>query len=107
VDDEFQIHLKFNEHFDSMIFYTELGEVPHIGKKEILRHYVMQNGSADSNSLTFSFDEESKQIGMACSLPTAFINLDNFKKNPRKIYRTLSKRARRYGVLFTGRTSQR
>ncbi|MDR0418231.1 MAG: type III secretion system chaperone [Puniceicoccales bacterium] len=80
VDDTFQIHLKFNEHFDGMIFYTEIGEVPHVGKKEILRHYVMQNGSIDSDNLTFSFDTESKQIGMARALPTAFMNVDNFKK---------------------------
>ncbi|MDR1366391.1 MAG: type III secretion system chaperone [Puniceicoccales bacterium] len=80
VDDEVQIHLKFNEHFNGMIFYTELGEVPNIGKKEILRHYVMQNGSIDSDNLTFSFDAESKQIGMVRALPTAFMNVDNFKK---------------------------
>ncbi|MDR1434788.1 MAG: type III secretion system chaperone [Puniceicoccales bacterium] len=80
VGEEFQIHLKFNEHFDGMILYAELGEVPSIGKKEILRHYVMQNGSIDSDNLAFSFDDESKQLGMACLLPKTFMNLDNFKK---------------------------
>jgi hypothetical protein len=80
VGDEFQIHLKFNEHFNGMIFYTELGEVPNIGKKEVLRHYVMQNGDIESDNLTFSYDEESKQLGMARLLPVEFINLDNLKK---------------------------
>jgi hypothetical protein len=80
VGEEFQIHLKFNEHFDGLIFYTELGEVPNIGRKEILRHYVMQNGNIDSNNLTFSYDTESKQIGITCLLPKTFMNLDNFKK---------------------------
>jgi hypothetical protein len=80
VGDELQIHLKFNEHFNGMIFYTELGELPNIGKKEILRHYVMQNGSIESNNLTFSYDGETKQIGMARLLPAAFMNSDNFKK---------------------------
>ncbi|MDR2372299.1 MAG: type III secretion system chaperone [Puniceicoccales bacterium] len=80
VGDEFQIHLKFNEHFNGMIFYTELGEVPNIGRKEVLRHYVMQNGDIESDNLTFSYDEESKQLGMARLLPVEFINLDNLKK---------------------------
>jgi hypothetical protein len=80
VGDEFQIHLKFNEHFNGMIFYTELGEVPNIGRKEVLRHYVMQNGNVESNNLTFSYDVESKQLGMACLLLAEFMNLDNLKK---------------------------
>jgi hypothetical protein len=80
VGDEFQIHLKFNKHFDGMIFYTELGEVPRIGKKEILRHYVMQNSSVDSDNLTFSYDDENKQLGMAFLLSEAYMDLDNFKK---------------------------
>jgi hypothetical protein len=80
VGDDFQIHLKFNEHFDGMIFYAELGEPPNIGQKEILRHYVMQNGSIDSDNLTFTYDRESKNIGMLRLLRTPFLDLEHFKK---------------------------
>jgi hypothetical protein len=85
VGDEFQVHLKFNEHFNGMIFYVELGEVPNIGRKEVLRHYVMQNGSIESDNLTFSYDADSKQLGMARLLPVAFMDLDNLKKILEKI----------------------
>jgi hypothetical protein len=80
VGDEFQIHMKFNENFNGIIFYTELGEVPNIGRKEVLRHYVMQNGSIESDNSTFSYDNESKQLGMERLLPVEFMNLENFKK---------------------------
>ena len=85
VDDNFQIHLKFNEHFGGMLFYSELSEVPRIGRKEILRHYVMENGSVESNNLTFSYDHDSKSIGIACLLPRTFMNADNFKKLLQKL----------------------
>ncbi|MDR1303009.1 MAG: type III secretion system chaperone [Puniceicoccales bacterium] len=80
VGEEFQLHLKFNEHFDGLILYAELGELPSIGKKEILRHYVMQNGSTEVSNVTFSYDQENKNIGVSYLLPKEFLNLDNFKK---------------------------
>ncbi|MDR0590470.1 MAG: type III secretion system chaperone [Puniceicoccales bacterium] len=80
VGEDFQLHLKFNEHFDGLILYAELGELPAIGKKEILRHYVMQNGSIEAGNVTFSYDKESKNIGVLYLLPKEFFNLDNFKK---------------------------
>jgi hypothetical protein len=80
VGDEFQLHLKFNEHFDGLILYAELGELPGIGKKEILRHYALQNGSTDAEYLTFSYDKDSKNIGLSRLIPKTFFNLDNFKK---------------------------
>jgi hypothetical protein len=85
VGEEFQIHLKFNEHFNGIIFYTELGEGPNMGKQEDLRHSVLQNGNIESGNLTFSYDEESKQLGMSYLLPVTFMNLDNFKKVLEKI----------------------
>lgn len=80
VDDNFQIHLKFNEHFDSLIAYSEMGEMPAIGQKEIFRHYVLKNGQIESNNLTFSYDKESNRIGISYFLPKDFLNLENFKK---------------------------
>jgi hypothetical protein len=100
--EEFQIHLKFNEHFDGMIFYAELGEVPDVGKKEILRHYVMQNGSVDSNNLTFSFEAESKRIGMAHLLSSAFMNSDNFKKILEKFVERYQKEHEDMGRFLQG-----
>ena len=80
VGDDMQVHLKFNEHFNGLIFYAEIGELPSLGKKEIMRHYVMANGSVDSDNLTFCYDTEEKKLGMARLLPQEFLNLDNFKK---------------------------
>ncbi|MDE6576058.1 MAG: type III secretion system chaperone [Opitutales bacterium] len=80
VGDDMQIHLKFNEHFNGLIFYSELGEPPNFGRKEILRHYTYENGQPTSNGMTFSYDVESKQIGMARLLYKDFMDLENFKK---------------------------
>lgn len=80
VGDNMQIHVKFNEHFNGMILYSEIGDVPEIGKKEILRHYALVNGSPDSEYLTFSYDNESQKLGMERLLVKDFMNLDNFKK---------------------------
>ncbi|MDR1590614.1 MAG: type III secretion system chaperone [Puniceicoccales bacterium] len=102
VGDEFQVHLKFNEHFNGIIFYTELGEVPNVGKKEVLRHYVMQNGTIESNNLTFSYDEESKQLGMACLLPVTFTNLDNLKKILEKFIERYQKEHEDMGRFLQG-----
>lgn len=80
VGDNMQIHIKFNEHFDGMILYSELGDVPEVGKKEILRHYVLENGRPESGCLTFSYDNDSKKLGMERLLLKDFMNLENFKK---------------------------
>jgi hypothetical protein len=106
VGEEFQIHLKFNEHFEGMILYAEFGEIPSLGKKEILRHYVMQNGSIDSDNLTFSFDAESKQLGMACLLPKTFMNLENFKKILEKIIKRQEKEHEKMGRFLQGELPQ-
>jgi len=37
VGEDMQVHLKFNEHFNGLIFYSEIGEIPSIGQKEIMR----------------------------------------------------------------------
>ncbi|MDR3317503.1 MAG: type III secretion system chaperone [Puniceicoccales bacterium] len=102
IGDECQLHLKFNEHFDGMIFYTEIGELPSIGQKEILRHYVMQNGNSDSNNLTFIFDSESKNIGMMRLLPKSFMNLDNFKKILEKFIERYQKEHEEMGRFMQG-----
>ena len=80
VGEDMQVHLKFNEHFNGLIFYSEIGEIPSIGQKEIMRHYVMENGSISSDNLTFCYDNDEKKLGMARLLMQEFMNLDNFKK---------------------------
>jgi hypothetical protein len=102
VGDDFQVHLKFNEHFDGVIFYTELGEVPTIGQKEILRHYVMENGSANSESLSFTYDSENKNIGMLRLLPKKFLDLEHFKNILEKFIERLQKEHEAMGRFIQG-----
>ena len=79
IDDKSLIHFKFNEHFNGLIYFTELGDMPNFGKKEIFRHYAIKNGQESSSTYTFSFDHETNQLGMAYLLPQAMMNIENFE----------------------------
>ena len=79
IDDNSLIHFKFNEYFDGLIFYTEIGEMPQTGTKEIFRHYALMNGSKESETFSFSYNKEEKVIGISYILPSSVMNLDNFK----------------------------
>lgn len=79
IDDKSLIHFKFNEHFNGLIYFTELGDMPRFGKKEIFRHYVIKNGQESSSTYTFSFDPETNKLGMSYLLPQSMMTLENFE----------------------------
>ncbi|MDR2419981.1 MAG: type III secretion system chaperone [Puniceicoccales bacterium] len=77
--DNLEIHLKFNPYFDGVIFYSEIGEVPEMIQKEIFRFFNRENGTLEGAGFTFSYSQESNQIGILCLLPSKFIELEHFK----------------------------
>jgi hypothetical protein len=76
---DLEIHLKFNPYFDGIIFYAEIGEVPEMMQKEIFCFFNHENGSLEGSGFTFSYSQESSQIGILCLLPSKFIELEHFK----------------------------
>jgi hypothetical protein len=77
--DNLEIHLKFNPYFDGVIFYSEIGEIPEMMQKEIFRFFNRENGSFEGAGFTFSYSQESNQIGVLGLLPSKFIELEHFK----------------------------
>ncbi|MDR0728073.1 MAG: type III secretion system chaperone [Puniceicoccales bacterium] len=74
-----EIHLKFNPYFDGVIFYSEIGEVPEMAKKNVFLFFNHENASLEGSGFTFSYSQDSGQIGVACLLPSRFIELEHFK----------------------------
>jgi hypothetical protein len=72
-----EIHLKFNPYFDGVIFYSEIGEVPEMAKKDVFLFFNHENASG--SGFTFSYSQDSGQIGVTCLLPSRFIELEHFK----------------------------
>ncbi|MDR0351156.1 MAG: type III secretion system chaperone [Puniceicoccales bacterium] len=81
INDDMQLHMKFNEYFNGIVFYSELGEVPEANQHNTLKYFVHANCNRVScEEMTFSYDEESKNIGLASLLPSNFIQVDSLKK---------------------------
>lgn len=81
INDDMQLHMKFNDYFDGIVFYAELGEVPEMNQHNTLKYFTCENcAQSNTEGMTFSYDDESKNIGVASLLPANVINLDNLKK---------------------------
>jgi hypothetical protein len=76
---EINVHLKYNVHFQAILFYTEIGIIPPSYEKEVLFYYLCLNGSTDSDYFTFSYSQQSRRLGYLLMLPSGFINLSNFE----------------------------
>jgi hypothetical protein len=81
INDNMQLHMKFNDYFNGIVFYAELGEIPESNQYNALKYFAQANcNKSISGGMTFSYDEESKNLGLASLLPGNFINIDSLKK---------------------------
>jgi hypothetical protein len=81
VDNGMFIHLKYDGKRDSMIFISEIGEVPEINRGVIMRYLLRMNSDrAETKGMTLSFNVESGKAALGYQYPLRFLTETGFEE---------------------------
>lgn len=81
VDHGTLVHIKHEPKRDSMIFITEIGEIPEMNTAAVLRYLLRMNDDPEeTKGMTLSYNPDSKNAALGYQYPMRFLNMDKFEE---------------------------